>query len=389
MFPSPFFHIGFDETYDMEMAGQAHNVDPGQLYLEQLKSVAALVHQHGKRVMIWGDHNIVTKYPEILPSLPPGLIAVPWHNGLQASYDEYLAPFATRQIPQYASTSVYGYSQVYPDFNQSFAALTNLMAAARRNNSVGLIVTLWTDDCQILTRPEFPGVAFGMSLCWQSGALEPDKFFGEYASLVYPPAVAREVAPALQVLADAETRLEKVLGYTSMEAFWADPLSRGSFERTQGHREDFRQVRLLAEDGEEHVLRALDLGGDPETLKDFLLESQMLDYAGMKFLYAIDMASDWRKRGAHPAPRQGESLYDGMPDTDDLLEAAARLRDSFQAAWLAEYTPSRLREGLDKWDAEYQYWYRLQRRLADFLRNLQQGETLPPLTSFSPDVKPQ
>ena len=389
LFPSPFFHIGFDETYDMEMAGQAHNVDPGQLYLEQLKSVAALVQQHGKRVMIWGDHNIVTKYPEILPSLPPGLIAVPWHNGLQASYDEYLAPFAARGIPQYASTSIYGYSQVFPDFSQSLAALTNLMVAARQNHSVGLLVTLWTDAVQVLTRAFLPGVAFGMCLSWQSTALSPDKFFAEYAGLLYPPSVAREVAAALKALADAETRLQKVVGFNSMQAFWSDPLSHASFERTQGHQEDFRQVRLLAEDGEEHVLRALDLGGDAETLKDFLLESQMLDYAGMKFLYAIDMTSDWQKRGAHAAPRQGESLYDGMPDIDDLLEAAARLHDSFQAAWLSEYTPSRLREGLDKWDAEYQYWYRLQRRLADFLRNLQEGETLPPLTSFSPDVKPQ
>ena len=389
LFPSPFFHIGFDEPYDMEMAGQAHNVAPGQLYLEQLESVAALVQQHGKRVMIWGDHNIVMKYPEILAGLPPGIIAVPWHNGLQASYQEYLAPFDSRQIPQYASTSIYGYSQVFPDFNQSFAALTNLMADARQNHSIGLLVTIWTDAVQVLTRVALPGAAFGVSLSWQSATLAPDKFFGEYASLVYSPAVAREVAPALQELADAETSLQKVLGYSSMEMLWADPLSRVSLQRIQGHREDFRQVRLLAEGAQEHLQRAMDLEGDRETLKDFLLESQMLEYAGMKFLYTTEMADNWQKMGARPTREEGEGLNGGMPGGPDLLEAVAGLRDPFQAAWLEEYTPSRLREGLEKWDAEYQYWYRLQRRLGDFLRNFRQGEALPPLTSFSPDVKPQ
>jgi hexosaminidase len=116
LFPSPFCHIGFDETYELEMAARAENVAPSQLCLQQLKRVAALVEQNNKRVIMWGDHNIIIKNPEILPGLPAGIIAVPWHNGLLASYKDYLAPFSERHIPQYASTSIYGYVQVFPAF---------------------------------------------------------------------------------------------------------------------------------------------------------------------------------------------------------------------------------------------------------------------------------
>jgi hypothetical protein len=392
LFPSPFCHIGFDETYELERAAEAENVPPAELYLQQVKNVAALVQQHGKRVIMWGDHNIVTKNPEILTGLPPGIIAVPWHNGLLESYQGYLAPFASRQIPQYASTSIYGYVQVFPDFNQSFAALSNLMADARQYNSMGLLLTLWTDDAQVSTRMSLPGVAFGMSLPWQSEPLAPDKFFAEYASLVYSPAVAREVAPALRDLSDAEQRLQSVLGYDTMRMFWADCLSGASLERSKAHRDDLRQVRLLAEDAQEHLRRALDLKGDPETLTSLLLGSQMLDYAGMKFLYASQLADFWRQMGTHPTRQQVEFyVLTEMCEEDhsliaDLLDTIAGLRDPYRAAWLEEYTPYRLRAALEKWDAEYQYWYRLQRRLRDFADNFQEGDALPPFISFNPGI---
>jgi hypothetical protein len=392
LFPSPFCHIGFDETYELEMTAQAENAAPGQLYLQQVKSVADLVGQHGKRVIMWGDHNIITKNPEILPGLPPGIIAVPWHNGLLESYRIYLEPFAARQIPQYASTSIYGYAQVFPDFNQSFAALTNLMADARQYHSVGLLLTLWTDDAQGSTRMSLPGVAFGMSLPWQSETLALDKFFPEYANLVYPPAVAREVAPALRDLSDAEQHLQRVLGYSTMRMFWADPLSSASLQRLKAQREDLRQVRLLSEDAQEHLQRALELKGDPETLVSLLLGSQMLDYAGMKFLYATELADYWRQMGTHPTRRQVEFyIVTEMCEEDhsliaDLRDTIAGLRDPYRAAWLEEYTPYRLRAALEKWDAEYQYWYRLQRRLRDFADSFHEGDALPPFISFNPGL---
>ncbi|MEI4884173.1 hypothetical protein, partial [Klebsiella pneumoniae] len=77
---------------------------------------------------------------------------------------------------------------------------------------LGLINTIWTDDAQVLMRPALPGMAYGAAAAWQSAPMARAQFFSEYARLVYPALVAAEVIPALQALAQSETRLQSALG---------------------------------------------------------------------------------------------------------------------------------------------------------------------------------
>ncbi len=171
LFPSPFMHIGFVEPYELEKAAQrAGGVAQGELYIQHLTQVARLVEQASKHVVIWGDMNVLNSNTEIMAAIPPGITAVPWHNGLEKDYGAYLAPLAAKGISEYASTSVYGYYQIFPDFNQTFAALDNLLRDARKYGAIGLLLTLWTDDAQNLTRMSFPGVAYGMAGARQPGA---------------------------------------------------------------------------------------------------------------------------------------------------------------------------------------------------------------------------
>jgi hypothetical protein len=130
------------------------------------------------------------------------------------------------------------------------------------------LINLWTDSNQDLYRMAWAGMAYGAVAAWQSGPVAHEPFFADYAAIVYPPAVAAEVAPALQELTDAEVRLEKVFGQQTIVRMWDDPLSRDRIELYRAHREDLHQVRLLAEQGQEHLARALALRGDPDTLTD-------------------------------------------------------------------------------------------------------------------------
>jgi hexosaminidase len=77
LFPSPFVHVGFDETWRIEdVAKKRGNTTPAELFAEQLGNVAKLFTQHGKTVMAWAD--VMVKYPAIIDRLPPGLIPVAW-----------------------------------------------------------------------------------------------------------------------------------------------------------------------------------------------------------------------------------------------------------------------------------------------------------------------
>lgn len=389
LFPSPFVHIGFDETWQIEKAAkqQGAGATPAKLFLEQLRNVAGLFEQRGKRVMAWGD--MIVKYPEVVSDLPSGLMAVAWEYEPLESYDKWLGPLVAKRVPHLIATGVNSWNEVAPDFEKAFANIDTFLAAGRRSNAWGLLNTVWTDDAQILLRMSRPAIAYGAVAPWQSTPMERASFFADYARLVYPPKVAPEAASALAKLAQAEVHLQNVLGQDTMLALWEDPFASPSLKRSAEHREDLRQARLLAEDAQEHLLRALALGADPTTLNSLLLGSRLLDYAGSKFLNALEIAERWKELGPHPTAEQlwnefdAEVSYQSHGRLADLMDAISELREPFRSAWLAEYTPYRLASVLGRWDAEHEYWRQMQARFQAFTRNFHEGEPLPPLESLT------
>lgn len=390
LFSSPFVHIGFDETWQIEKAAKQQGVTatPAKLYIEQLSNVTHLFEQRGKRVMAWGD--IMVKYPEILSQLPSGLMAVAWEYVARPDpeYKRWLGPLVAKRVPHLVATGVHSWNEISPDFDTTFENIDTFLAAGRRSNALGLINTVWTDDAQMLMRMSWPGMAYGAAAPWQSTPIDRAQFFSDYARLMYPSAVAPEVASGLEALTKAENRLQKVLGQHTMIALWDDALAPRNLKRAQEHSEDLRQTRLLAEEAQEYLYRALSLGGDPTTLSSLILGSRQLDYAGMKNLYAVEIADLWAQVGPHPG---GEDLWVDLETETyaqdhgriaDLMDAITDLRGTYQAAWSEEYTPYRMFAALRRWDAEYEYWRKLQERMRAFWERFHKGDTVPSLDSL-------
>jgi len=56
LFPSPFVHIGFEETFQIEMAAkEGASATPTMVYVKQLTDGTRLFQQRGKHVMAWAD----------------------------------------------------------------------------------------------------------------------------------------------------------------------------------------------------------------------------------------------------------------------------------------------------------------------------------------------
>jgi len=390
LFPSPFLHIGFDEPYDLDKSSAISKVSPGQLYLGQLTRVVNLAQQHGKQVMFWADTvNIFRKYPEIIPALPPGIIAVPWLDFIQKDYTPWFAPWSAHHIPAVESTYIHDCLSIFPEYDYTFDIIDGLLETGRRYGIIGQLINLWTDSNQNLYRMAWPGMAYGAAAAWQPDSVAREPFFANYAAIVYPPAVAAEVAPALRDLTSAEVRLEKVFGQETLVRIWDDPLSRDSLERCRPHREDLHQARLLAESGEEHLTRALALHGDPDTLRSLDVGARMLDYAGMKFIYALEMADRWQQLGTRPSKQQVTSTLNdlcclGHFPAGDLMDGITELREDYRPAWLAEYAPFRLGTSLGKFDREFLYWNGFTRRMDKLREGFHDGDAFPPLDSYHP-----
>jgi hypothetical protein len=249
--------------------------------------------------------------------------------------------------------------------------------------------TIWTDDAEMLMRATWPGMAYGAAASWQSSSMDPKAFFSTYSEFTYPPMAAPDVASALDDLAQSEVAIQKVIGDDSMLQFWMDPFAPNTLKKCSENRDALRKTRLLAEDAEEHLSRALSLGGDHATLDIFLFESRLLDYAGMRFQTGPELAEMWKKLGTKRPPDQvwwneweSQTTYQDHSRLVDIMDAASGLRDENRSSWLAEYTPYRLKAQLNRWDAEFEYWRKVQSRIIVYSNNSHEGDALPSLESL-------
>ncbi|MEA2539889.1 MAG: hexosaminidase, partial [Acidobacteriaceae bacterium] len=396
LFPSPFVSIGFDETFQIEAATHATGAaaKPAELFVKQLTAVAELFQKRGKHVMAYDD--IIVKYPQTIPNLPPGLIAVAWYyTSEDPTYKRWLGPLIAHRIPHVVQPGIMSYDDIAPDFDTTFENIDTFLAAGRRSGALGLVNSVWADDAQLLFRMSLPGLAYGAAAPWQGVPMDRANFFSEYARLLYPPAIAPDVASALSNMTVAETDIKKLLGEQSMFGLWEDPFFATYYKKLPEHREDLHQTRMHAEQAEVALLHAKRLGADPETVNSLLIGSELLDYAGEKFQTPLDLAAIWNKFGSTRPDAQRwwnewESQvthYDHSYVTD-LMDRITDLKPAYRAEWLEAYTPYRLGSALGRWDAEYQYWRGVHERLRHFNESTHPGDPLPPLNDVIESPRP-
>lgn len=386
LFPSPFVHVGFDETWQIaNLAKQAGGLSPAKLFVEQLRNVATGFQKHGKHVMAWSD--VMVHYPESMAEMPSGIIAVPWTYDAEKTYEPFIGPLEKNNVPYIVATGVRCWGEIFPDLDLTYANIDAFLKAGRQGKALGVINTVWADESQLLMRQSWPGMAYGAVAAWQSGAVDHSGFLNSYARVIYPAVASANVANALEKLNRAENHLQKVLGQETMQALWQDPLDPAVLKSLEPHRDELRQTRLLAEDAFDALDAALSSGADPLTLKSCLVGAQLLDYAGMRFLYALEIPERWRKLGERPDSDrwwnefEAEVIEQNHGRIIDLMEMITELKEEYRLAWLSEYTPYRLATQLGRWDGEFQYWRAMQERLRAFSRIRKDGEPLPPLNS--------
>ena len=385
LFPSPFVHVGFDETWRIEdVAKKRGHTTPDELFAQQLGSVAKLFKQHGKTVMAWAD--VMVKYPASIDRLPQGLISVAWAYEAQPDIKKWLDPLVAKHLPHFIQSGVANWRQIALNFDMTFANIDNFLAAGRRSGALGMINSVWTDSAQCFLRLTWPAIAYGAVAPWQSAPMDRDGVLRQYTNLMYSSAGAAEVAAALENLNKSEIAIERVFGESSIHEMWGDPFSAANLKRTADHQDDFRQTRLLAEKALTHVYAAMKDGDDSFPLQPLLVAGRMLDFAGYKFLNSLEVAERWRSFGPYNSDRywneiESEVVYQSHGRLADMMDEVTQIAAAYRSAWLAEYTPYRLGSALGRWDNEYSYWLKLQIRLRNATKGLKEGSSLPPLGS--------
>ncbi|MBB5057910.1 hypothetical protein HDF16_002616 [Granulicella aggregans] len=393
IFPSPWIHLGFDEPFELERAGSkaAGGVAPDVLWLRHLQHMAKLASDLGKRPLFWADIDegayIFNKYPGLAAGLPKNAIAVPWLYDARPSYDNLLDLFAASHVPILVASGISDWDNIAPDFDSTFTNIDGFLAAGRKANVIGLLNTVWSDSAQALHREAEPAMAYGAIAAWQPQAVNRPRFFAEYANLRYPVPIASDIAKALAAIENSQSLLIQALGSETSFRMWDDPFHSQTLDRAKKNSKALRDARLAAEEAIEALVPADSQSAsadDKSDVESLLLAARMIDYTGMKFLYAAEIAELFDGLNDHPSVDdmhylKRETTARNHSRVGDLLDLSAELQQQYRAEWLKQYKPYRLQTAVVRWEAEELYWRHLQASLWTVVADFKQGDPRPTL----------
>lgn len=378
LFPSPFIHIGFDETWETKRIARDVNtqLDPEELFIRQLNFVNDEFKLHGKKALAWTDMN--SFYPKVMEKFPKDVIPVIWEYTPDSSaISNYLNPVLKEKFNFFIQPAVSGWGHIYPNANYTFDNIDLCLKAGMKNKTLGFITSVWTDSVEPFVRASWMFMAYGCIGAWQGNAPDKSTFTASYTKLTFPSA-PDEMAQALSKLAESGTYLFKCLGKNTgsmprgtLVESWSNPFSDYYSKNTTEHLDDFRLARKSSEEAQEYLIKALrkTTGSDSSFINSLYVSARLITYSASRFLWAKAVTDRWneamiqRKKGDYVIydltyPCHG-LLVDAMDETGEL-------KSIYSKTWLAEYQPYRMNTILGRFDVEYGLWRKLLLKVNDY-----------------------
>jgi hypothetical protein len=365
IFPSPFIHVGFDETWETERLTRVDpSIKPKELYLNQLNFVTNTLLEYGKKVMVWTD--ISKNYPDIISEFPKDLIPVIWdYSDQPASFAKWLKPITKEKLPFFVQSAVDNWGNVYPASNYTFDNIDLCLKTCRDEKAIGYITSIWTDAVQPLIRNTWLFMAYGSIGAWQKEPMERNDFINSYSQIMYP-GISSQMIIGFNKMAEAESYLAKCLGRHTLREMWEDPFSSYHLENTRIHIDDYKNARLAAETAQESLIEALQSQtGDTAFIKTLLVNSRQLDYTATRFIWAKTIVDRWnwildsKLEGVNDDITTYDINYSTHGLTVDMMDYCTELKEEYRKAWLSENMPYRLGTITGRFDSEYLIWRNL------------------------------
>ena len=390
-FPSPFIHIGADETFDLGVGRTHPQVEAkgyGPVYVEFLKQIHEELAPLHRRLLFWGD--IGGSDPAAVAGLPKDMIAVPWNYWDTKGFDKMIEPFAKAGMETWVAPGDANWNEVYPVAKVAFGNIQGFIRDGQRLGSTGALTTVWNDDGEGLFNMDWYGVLFGAVAAWQPGESSiadyqdayGERFHGDPSGKIDE--AEKELMQAHEALGEAHT------GVNSDQLFWMDPWSAEGQETSpkvlpvavnlRTHAE--RAIVLLAQARAENprlkevdALTAMDLG------------ARRMDLIGMKFELAQEIAVAYAEvlsRQHDPAKAHTWETHNMLDEISSMFGRCQDLRDAYSASkneyrqvWLSENRPYWLDNVTVRFDPRIEQWQRRGERFAAVTKDFEKGKELP------------
>lgn len=212
--PSPFFHIGGDESWDVGQGAsksRVKKVGAGRVHAEYFTQL----HDHiksklSRQTMLYSD--MLLHHPDSLQSMPRDMILVDWH------YDPDDKLTSVKKLhdagyPVITSPGIWSWDTFYPNFDFAFRNGRRLTQEGRKYGAIGSIMSSWGDNgAENLRENNWTGFAYSAATEWETTAPETDEFIRRYVVTRYGTPMDSEAAKAL-------IQAEKLLGWSVPKGF--------------------------------------------------------------------------------------------------------------------------------------------------------------------------
>ncbi len=372
IFPSPFIHVGFDETWETErLTIEDPSINPKELYLKQLNFVTKILQSYGKTVMVWTD--ISKNYPDIISEFPKELIPVIWeYTDNPTRITNWLKPVKKEKMPFFIQSAVDSWGNVYPAAKYTFDNIDNCLKASRDEKAIGYITSVWADAVMPLLRNTWQFMAYGSVGAWQKDPVNQNDFIDDYCKIMYPE-VSEQMSNGFKNMIESEAYLAKCLRRHTLNQMFTDPFSAKSLKNTYTHIKDYKKARIAAEMAQESFIAALNnQTKDTEFIRSMLVNSRMSHYTATRFIWAKTIVDRWnwiydqKTDGKRYNNRFYDINYSAHGLTVDMMDWCTEIKEEYKQAWLSEYKPYRMGTMTGRFDSEYLLWRNIYSKIVDY-----------------------
>jgi len=354
VFPSPLFHIGSDETFEL---GQGKTKDLaakeglGKVYLDDIVKLYDIMKPYHRRLLFWAD--IAEKYPQLLGVLPKDLIANAWTYGASDDFTKKIKPFRDAGLDVFVSPGSNSWFHIWPDQDTAFTNVKNFVRDGQKLGAIGMLNTTWDDDGEAFFGPTWPAMVLGAAASWQQGEVNTQKFLDNYDWAFYRNAHDHAFRDVILNLNKTNALFKSVgAGPASNDEFWLNPFSEEGARLAGRVLPVVHDFRVAAENALIPLYRDRNKARlHSDTLQYMVVAGMRLDYLGMKIEMGDEINRYYREMYAvfsNPAstPQDRARVNRNMAEItatngrlQDLRDGITRLRKFYSDLWLSESLP--------------------------------------------------
>jgi len=381
IFPSKFFHIGADETFELGQGRSAEETKEkgvGKVYFKHINRVRDILKPYNRRLMMWGD--IALSHPDLLGEIPKEMIVMNWAYGARDSYASRIEPFKKAGLEQFVCPSVWNFNLIFPNEENAITNIKNFVRDGQEAGAIGVMNTNWDDDGETLFEMDWYGVGLGASAGWENAPLDVEKFDQKFDWTFFR-SEGGDFTKSIRTLGAAS----KTLGITETQDsfFWQNPFTAQFQKRAVALNDNAKQLRLNVEETEESLIKnSAKAKRNKEMIPAMRFAAQRFNHLGRRLILMEQFSQIyWNayltmsdKTKARKLSYYSGAIYNY---NREMAEELSELKRKYEKLYLAENKPSHLESVLARYDQSIQMWLNKSRQISEALVQYNETGTLP------------